>query len=137
MRCSERKHRSLTLAMGLLSAATLESSSASAYCRYTTLTPAAWNPVASAGCYAGDPENNLLLYWAGLCVGYSLQQDASRYVTFDDATAVAAQAFAAWSAASCSGGGSPSIQAYNVGSVSCSNVQYNLFEPNQNVIVLS
>jgi hypothetical protein len=114
----------------------LASSSAHAYCRYTTSTPAAWDPVSQGGCYAGDPGSaNFVLFWAGLCVGYSLQQDASQYVSLDDATAVAAQAFAAWSAASCSAGGTPSIQAVNNGPVACSNVQYNNYQPNQNVIV--
>lgn len=114
----------------------LAPASARAYCRYTTSTPAAWDPVAQGGCYAGNAASpDFMLFWSSLCVGYSIQQDASQYVTLADATTVAAQAFAAWSATSCSAGGAPSIQAINNGSVACANVQYNTFQPNQNVIV--
>jgi hypothetical protein len=77
------------------------------------------------------------LYWKSSCVGYSLQKDASplRGISLDQATAVAAQAFATWSAATCPGGGSPSITAVDNGPVDCSVVQYNKDTPNQHVIV--
>jgi hypothetical protein len=63
------------------------------------------------------------------------RERASRHVTLDQATSLAAQAFAAWSGARCSGGGSPSINAVDEGPVSCSMVQYNDAGPNQHVIV--
>jgi MYXO-CTERM domain-containing protein len=107
---------------------------ANAFCRtVTTTAPPDYN-AASLGCYAGPPGSKPL-YWLTSCVGYSLQQDASKYVTLDQATQAASNAFAVWSAASCPGGGSPSVQAVNNGPVSCGNVQYNKENANQHVIV--
>jgi hypothetical protein len=76
------------------------------------------------------------LYWKNLCTGYSLQQDASplRHVTLDQATQIAAQAFARWGAAGCSGG-APSIAAHDEGPVACGLVEYDTAGPNQHVIV--
>ena len=131
-----KKFRALAAALGVSCAAMLASSPSRAYCRYYSTTPPAWDPVSSGGCYqGGSGGGDYLLFWAGLCAGYSIQQDASLYVTLADATTLAAEAFAAWSAAQCSQGGSPSIQAVNVGTAACSNVQYNQYQPNQNVII--
>jgi hypothetical protein len=76
------------------------------------------------------------LYWRSLCAGYSLQQDASplRHITLDQATQLAAQAFARWSAVPCRGG-APAIEAHDVGPVACALVQYDTSGPNQHVIV--
>jgi len=74
------------------------------------------------------------VYWRNLCVGYSLQRDASNQVTLAQATQVAAQAFAAWSGVTCGAGGA-SIAAVDEGPVDCALVQYNEDQPNQHVIV--
>jgi hypothetical protein len=92
--------------------------------------------VAEGGCFEGDASDpGFILFWGQLCAGYSIQQDASRYVSLDEATSLAAQAFAAWSSASCSGQTHPSIQAMNNGPAACNSVQYNQYQPNQNVII--
>jgi hypothetical protein len=119
-----------------LLAACLASSGARAFCRGVTASPPAGYDPASSGCYAPSGSGVYQLYWKNLCTGYSLQQDASplRHITIDQATQVAAQAFAHWSAALCSGGG-PAIEAHDLGPVTCGQVQYNTGAPNQHVIV--
>jgi Matrixin len=109
-------------------------SNAAAFCREITASPpAGYDPVAQ-GCFGAQASGVFEVYWKNLCVGYSLQKDASTQVTLDQATQVAAQAFAAWSGATC-GGGSPSITAVDEGPVDCALVQYNEDQPNQHVII--
>jgi hypothetical protein len=87
-------------------------------------------------CFAGDGGSGIYdVYWSNRCVGYSIQKDASKQVTLAQATQVAAQAFGAWSAATCNGGGAPSIKAMAEDPVECSTVQYNCDGPNQHVII--
>jgi hypothetical protein len=76
------------------------------------------------------------VYWKNLCVGYSLQRDASplRHITLDQASQIAAKAFDQWTSAAC-GGGTPTIRAMDSGPVQCDRVQYNSSQPNQHVIV--
>lgn len=81
------------------------------------------------------PDGAKQLFWRNACVGYSLQQDASRQITLDQATAATARAFAAWSSVTCKEGGHPSIAPENNGPVACSAVQYNENQPNQHVII--
>jgi Matrixin len=86
-------------------------------------------------CFRGS-DAALEVYWKNACASYSLQQDASRQVSFDQAREVAAKAFLAWKNVDCPQGGHPSIDAtHDMSPVQCSAVQYNPSEPNQNVIV--
>jgi hypothetical protein len=112
----------------------LAPSSAHAYCRQVNVdTPQDYDP-AESGCF--EPQGAEYVYWSNLCVGYSLQKDASpKYATLEQATRLAAQAFQAWSSVKCPGGGSPSITASNNGPADCTAVQYNDYQPNQHVIV--
>ena len=82
------------------------------------------------------------LWWSNACVGFSVQQDASKQVSYADADAIAQRAFAKWSAPSCAGEGDagagagvPSIQAQDEGPVACAEVGYSESGPNQHVIV--
>jgi Matrixin len=124
-------------ASATLLAVCLASSGARAFCRGVTSTaPAGYDPAAS-GCFSPPGSGVYELYWKNLCTGYSLQQDASplRHVTLDQATQIAAQAFARWSAAGCKGGGAPSVEAHDLGPVACGLVEYDTSGPNQHVIV--
>jgi hypothetical protein len=110
---------------------------ADAFCRTVTQpAPPDYNAQAQ-GCFTGvattkDPAR--FLYWKSTCVGYSIQKDASKQVTFDQATAAMANAFAAWSDATCPSGGNPSVGAVDEGAVDCSEVRYNQDGANQHVI---
>lgn len=129
--------RASTTASTMFLAVFLASSGASAFCRaISAVPPAGYNP-AQQGCFAAPSgSESYELYWKNLCAGYSLQKDASplRHITLDQATQVAAQAFAQWSRAACSGG-EPSIEPQDLGPVACGVAQYNSAQPNQHVIV--
>lgn len=85
-------------------------------------------------CTIGKP-----LYWKNACVAYSLQKDASRQISFDDASSGVATAFGKWIAASCptdgTGTSQVSIGVRDLGPVTCGAVEYNKDGPNQHVIV--
>jgi MYXO-CTERM domain-containing protein len=109
-----------------------------AFCREVTIPPPPGYDPVSQGCFGSAPGAAALeVFWRSQCVGYSLQRAASplRGITLDEATALATQAFAAWSAVSCGAGGMPSIDAVNEGPVDCARAEYNKAAPNQHVIL--
>jgi hypothetical protein len=66
------------------------------------------------------------LYWPNICVSYSLQQDATKWASLDEATRAVDAAFAAWTAPQCAGTAQrPSIGFVNVGPVACGAQEYN------------
>jgi MYXO-CTERM domain-containing protein len=116
----------------------LASPSAIAYCRTVTATPPAGFDPAASGCFDLQGGPGLYdVYWDNLCVGYSVNNAGSplRGITYDQAKAVADVAFAAWPAVTCPSGGHPSITPEDQGGVDCDKVEYNMYEPNQHVIV--
>ncbi len=128
--------RAVTASAALLAASAL-SYDARAYCREITQTqPSADDPAYTGVCFAGDGGSGVFdVYWKNQCVGYSIQKDASSQVTLKQATQVAAQAFGAWSATTCKGGGAPSIKAEAEDPVECATVQFNCDGPNQHAII--
>jgi MYXO-CTERM domain-containing protein len=114
------------------------SANASAFCRTATggLTD---------GCTITTDEcctTGLPLYWKNACVGYDIQQDASKQVSYDDAAQAIALAFTKWTGATCatpgaagSGQSRASIDVRDLGPVACNQVQYNKDGPNQHVII--
>jgi MYXO-CTERM domain-containing protein len=124
--------RALVAGCALALATSLATPDAAAFCRTTTST--------TAVC----AESGKPLSWASRCVGYTLQSDASTQIDLASMRALMKQAFAAWSTASCptdlatcggSGGGAPSIEAHDLGDVSCACAEYNQGKPgNANVI---
>jgi hypothetical protein len=122
-------------AIGGLLATCCFSLRADAFCRAVSVgAPAGYDPV-SSGCWNGHGAAAFDLYWSGYCVGYSLQKDASRQVSLDQATHIAAQAFSAWTQLSCGDAGGISIMPVDEGPVDCAQVQYNKTQPNQHVII--
>jgi hypothetical protein len=122
--------QALTCALAVLAAPTR----ANAFCRTTTAPlPADYDP--SQGCY--DQGN--VLWWRNACVGYSIQQNASRQVTLAQAEEAFATAFTKWTGTACpaddAGLSRVSIDVRDEGPVACSEVQYNQNEPNQHVII--
>ncbi len=132
----------LTLSVGLAAA------DARAYCRTSTCPlPPDFSPHGDA-CTPADFESYcaslqpaikpLPIWWRNACVGYDLQSGASRQVSYDVASKLAAAAFAKWTAITCGGGsdgGRVSIDVRDMGPVSCDEVQYNEDAPNQHVIM--
>jgi hypothetical protein len=107
---------------------------ARAFCR-TTTEPIPADFVPGGECWAGGHP----LYWANACVGYNLQQDASRQVSVEDASLAIAAAFAKWTGTACptdgTGRSRTSIDVRDMGPVDCGLVQYNQDQGNQHVIV--
>jgi len=98
--------------------------SAHAFCREVTETPPSGYDPAQEGCFTTGADGGGLppLFWRNQCVSYSLQRNASTQVSLGDAQRIAGQAFAAWTTASCTGGGSPSIVATAYPAVDCDDV---------------
>jgi hypothetical protein len=111
------------------------SSPARAACRtITQALPAGYDP--ADGCFY--PSSGYVpLWWSNACVGFSVQQDASKQVTWAAADATAQSAFAKWSGVQCANGAdaTPSIQAQDEGAVACSTVEYSEAGPNQHVLI--
>ncbi len=141
MRRSSRRgalHALTTLAAAAITLAL--AGDAGAWCRTTTsksFTPTLAKPCDDAG---------LPLYWSSRCVGYDVQQGASVQVDLATARATMAKAFAAWSSVDCPadavtcaatdvGQGSPSIEAHDLGPVSCACAEYNQKGGNSNSII--
>ncbi len=79
------------------------------------------------------------LWWRSGCVGWSLQKDGGRHVSFDEARAALESGFEAWTARACATNGQgtshPSIDARYLGPVACDRNGYNKVAANQNIIV--
>jgi hypothetical protein len=106
-------------------------SAAHAFCRTTTQQlPQNYNPV--NGCFT---DGNVL-FWRNQCVGYSINQAASRTIAYDDAKRIIDLSFDTWMNVSCKdSGAAPGIAASDLGAAECDEVRYNSDSANQNLIV--
>ena len=117
-------------------AAVLSAADARAFCRTTTQAPdPSFVPSPDTPCWTGGNP----LYWKNACVGYSIQENASRQVSFDDAQRIMAAAFSQWTNASCpaaiNGSSKASVDVRFLGPVACHQVQYDQSGGNANVIM--
>jgi hypothetical protein len=107
---------------------------ASAFCRTTTVSIAPdFSPSIDMCWTQGKP-----LYWKNACTGYSVNQTASRQVSFNDANEQMARAFSRWTGKSCAAnpeGSRVSIDVRDLGPVACAQVQYNKTDGNANIIM--
>ena len=89
--------------------------------------------------FKGMTLRNVPVWWRPACLGYSVQRDASQYVSVDDATKAAARAFSAWTTRSCPTNGTGtsrvSIDARDLGPAVCGDIGYFPDRANQHVIV--
>ncbi len=130
-----RLERSIVAPAIAIAALVASERGAAAFCRTTTSpVPADFQPSPNA-CWT----HGLPLWWRNACVGYSIQKDASRQISFDDAKDAIATAFSKWTSTVCptdgTGSSRVSVDVRDEGSVDCSLVQYNSDQPNQHVIV--
>jgi hypothetical protein len=102
---------------------------AHAYCRSRTVRESACDERDEQGC----PSCGKPLFWRSRCVGFSIQEDASKQVSYDAVSRAVSAAFARWATAPCVGG-TASVDARNLGPVSCAKVGFNTRAPNQNTI---
>jgi Matrixin len=84
-------------------------------------------------------SNPVPVWWRNACVGYDLQKDASRQISYDDAAQFIATAFTKWTGTTCptdgTGPSRVSIDVRDLGPVDCNVVQYNSDQGNQNAII--
>ncbi|MFZ5891291.1 MAG: matrixin family metalloprotease [Myxococcota bacterium] len=116
-------------------------SPAAAYCRTTTCSIQPAPSECGDGQMLRDPTTGCLmrgrpLYWAPRCISLSVQKDGSPRLGLDYAHAesIVTGAFGRWPAAQCEGG-SPSIELYSLGPISCDQREHNSNGPNANAIL--
>jgi hypothetical protein len=111
--------RKLAFGAGALLFAATWSGHAAAFCRTTTCDTC--DQPAGACVTEGAA-----LYWAMHCISYNVQQDGSKWATFEQVNAAATAAFDAWQNATCSASGAhPSIRLVNRGPVACDKHEFN------------
>ena len=125
-----------SLALGAALAAMLGGRDAGAYCRSSACAP--HDPGGTTQgqiCNPAQPDTDcgVELQWRQPCIGFNVQEDASKQVDYATAEQTLNQAFAAWTGVDC--GGPPSIQIFDLGPVSCARVEYSQHGGNANVLV--
>ena len=99
---------SLALAAGL--GVLLHAGAAGAYCRTSVCSmtdPTTGKMMQTTAAVCDPPQQTdcgIPLFWASRCIEYSVQENASKEVTFAQTEQVMKAAFATWAAAGCSGG---------------------------------
>lgn len=106
---------------------------ANAFCRSITAPVPASSQPSGSDCYPAGTTGSMQ-YWRNRCVGWSLQSAPSSKIDITAATRMIAEAFGAWSGASCGGTQKPSIAFVNNGVSACSTVGFSQGAANQHVI---
>jgi len=125
-----RKHLAagMAAALAVTAAALLCPARAEAYCRSTTcLTDC--QPDLDECKTQGFP-----LYWASMCVGFSLQKDGSVDLAMDDVRRVAVASFATWADVECPTG-TASLTFSELADVTCAKAEYNPDGQNANIVL--
>lgn len=120
--------RLLSAAIAAAACAVLGAGDALAYCRSTTCV---------GDCARDDDDCKLdgaKLYWPGMCVGFSLNVQASEFIALETFRPVAQASFAAWSDVDC-GTGFATIAFLEQDDVDCHNAEFNQDGANANIIL--
>src|SRR5262245_3350630 len=108
---------------------------AQAYCRSSTCQPDPELGIQGAVCEPPqETDCGVPLRWERDCMGYTVQQDASKEISLKTAQKTLAAAFATWEAADCGKGG-PGIHAVDMGTVECDRVEYEPNGGNANILL--
>lgn len=118
-----------------LAAALLGEGRASAYCRSSVCKVDGKSIHGKVCSPPVDDDCGTVLQWRQPCVGFAIQKSASRQVSLAEVEKIAKVSFAAWTTVDCGGGEHPRIEVDDLGTVSCSRVEYNKHAANVNVIV--
>ncbi len=117
------------------------------FCRTTTCEPPAGYPTAelcqpidwASECSFHELRSNAPLWWRSSCIGYDLQKQAGRKVSYDTALAAVETAFAAWTRSACptqgDGSSKASLEVHDLGPVDCAARGYDPQGANQNLVV--
>ncbi len=108
---------------------------AAAYCLSSTCQPDPEIGVQGAQCTPHDETDcGVPLRWQRDCVGYAVQEDASKEISLSVARKILTQSFKTWEAADCGAGG-PGIHAVDLGTVECDQVEYAPRAGNANILI--
>ncbi|AKT41024.1 matrixin family metalloprotease [Chondromyces crocatus] len=98
---------------------------ASAYCR-TSVCGDVENYYTGARCDPPMPDDcGTPIAWPEPCMGFSVQADASRQVSYEEAVNIFETAFDTWMNADCGDGLHPRLNVSNAGAVSCTEHEFN------------
>lgn len=124
-----------TLALLTFGASALLAADVAAYCRTTTCPPDPEIGVQGAQCTPHqDTDCGTPLRWERDCVGFTVQEDASKEIDLDTARGALAKAFKTWEAADC-GAGTVGIHMVDMGTVECDHVEYEPRAGNANILI--
>lgn len=117
-------------------ACALAAPDAAAFCRSRTVAVPADYDATQLGC----KPDGLPFFWRNSCVGYSIQKDASKRISYGDASNLISEAFTRWTGTTCgadpdTGNTRVSIDVRDLGPVDCAKVEYHGGVANQNVIL--
>jgi hypothetical protein len=115
-------------AVALAAAALTLSAQAEAFCRSTTCSGDC--PLDADGC----KSSGIPLWWSSMCVGMSIQQDASRHIDLEVARPPIVAAFTEWSRRACEDGPA-SIAFTELPDAACHQVEYVDGGPNANLVM--
>ena len=111
------------------------STRAEAYCRSAACPPAADGSTDGHLCTPAQPDDcGVPLQWRQPCIGFNVRAGDSAQITYADAEVSLTLAIAAWTGVDC-GNGTPSITVFELGPVSCGEVEYNQHAGNTNLLV--
>jgi hypothetical protein len=118
----------LVVAAAVATLVTAASPRAEAYCRSTTC---------SGSCEKDFDEckiDGAKLFWPGLCVSFSLQENGSEFIDFAEFERVAEASVAAWSSIDC-GGAEATISFVRKDDVACHKAEYDPDGNNANIVL--
>ncbi|MEO7329047.1 MAG: matrixin family metalloprotease [Minicystis sp.] len=107
---------------------------AAAFCRTSVCAIEGGNVHGKVCTPAEDDDCGVPLQWRRPCVSFALQETGSRDVKLKDVRATMVKAFSTWMKATCDGG-TPSVQVFDFGQVTCDRVEYNQHAGNANIVV--
>lgn len=116
-------------ALAIGAALVLAASDASAFCRTHTCRGAACQTDAEGCVTTGKP-----LFWAGGCVGYSLEKSLTQNLPPAETRIAIQRAFFAWTEIDCPTGGRSSLSFSSLADTSCRKSEYRKTDTNVNVI---
>lgn len=106
---------------------------AAAFCRSSTCEPSAG--VQGAVCTPSDPTDcGIPLRWERDCIGYTVNEKASKLIPLTTARKILSKAFKTWETTDC-GNGTPGIHAVDMGVVECDKVEYEPRAGNANILI--
>jgi hypothetical protein len=120
----------IALPAALAAALGLTPARAGAFCRSTTCRGEACQKDDQGCVLSGRP-----LFWAGTCVGFSMQRDGTAQLPLEQVRETVRRAFATWSDVDCGGGATASIAFSQLADTMCRRPEFNRSGANANIVL--